>query len=280
MPVVVRWQAVAMRLRNPGGAAAALATVRQVKDQLSNASVEGNTAGARRDAFLTWCDNWGTPQLGNHFPPTEALFAELSESYHRMVMAPPGPERQLNGLINRECREWDSRLARLATGIEGRIAFLLRSGHLVVLDTSALMEGVFFADYDWHALDGSLREGPIRLILPSLVVEELDDLKRHRDGRQKAQARKVLSKLWDLHRTNPAEAAALPGSRDVTIEVLLDGDWHQRRPNNDGEIIDQAVAIGELAGRSVILAAGDYTQLYRAAPGGLTAVLMPRPGEA
>jgi hypothetical protein len=69
-------------------------------------------------------------------------------------------------------------------------------------------------------------------------------------------------------------------SSDVTIEVLLDGDWHQRRPNNDGEIIDQAVAIGELTGRPVILAAGDYTQLYRAAPAGLSAILMPRPDEA
>jgi len=267
-------------LRNPGGATAALATVRQVRDQLGNASVEGNTAGARRDAFLTWCDNWGTRQLGNHFSPTEALFAELSESYWRLVMAPSASERQLNGIISRECTEWDSRLARLAADLEGSIASLLWPGHLVVLDTSALMEGAFFMDYDWHALEGSLREGPIRLILPYLVVEELDDLKRHRDGRQKAQARKVLSNLWDLHRANPAVAAALPGSPDVTVEVLLDGDWHQRRPNNDGEIIDQAVAIGELAGRPVILAAGDYTQLYRAAPAGLSAVLMPRPDEA
>lgn len=269
-----------MRLRNPGGATAALDTVRQVKDELWNASVEGNTAGGRRDAFLTWCDNWGTRQLGNHFLPTEALFAELSESYWRLVMAPSASERQLNGTINRECTEWDSRLARLATNLEGCIAFLLRPGHLVVLDTSALMEGVFFTDYDWHALEGSLGEGPIRLILPSLVVEELDNMKRHRDGRQKAQARKVLSRLWDLHRANPAEAAALPGSQDVTIEVLLDSDWHQRRPNNDGEIIDQATAIGDMAGRPVILAAGDYTQLYRAAPAGLSAVLMPRPDEA
>jgi len=62
--------------------------------------------------------------------------------------------------------------------------------------------------------------------------------------------------------------------------VLLDGDWHRRRENNDGEIIDQAVAVRELTGRPVILAAGDCTQLYRAAPARLPAVLMPRPDEA
>jgi hypothetical protein len=49
----------------------------------------------------------------------------------------------------------------------------------------------------------------------------------------------------------------------VTIEALLDGGWHQRMPNNDGEIIDQAVGLKELTGRPVILAACDY-----AAPGG------------
>jgi hypothetical protein len=65
----------------------------------------------------------------------------------------------------------------------------------------------------------------------------------------------------------------------VTIEVLLDGGWHQRMPNNDGEIIDQAVGLKEQTGQEMILASGDYTQLYRAAPAGLTAVLMPRPDE-
>jgi hypothetical protein len=65
----------------------------------------------------------------------------------------------------------------------------------------------------------------------------------------------------------------------VTIEVLLDGGWHQRMPNNDGEIIDQAVGMKELSGQQVILAGGDYTQLYRAAPSGLVAVLMPRPDQ-
>jgi predicted ribonuclease YlaK len=96
--------------------------------------------------------------------------------------------------------------------------------------------------------------------LPSLVLEELDDLKRNRDGRQKAQARRILTALWDLHRTAPAEPAALLGHVDVTIEVLLDGGWHRRMPNNDGEIIDQALSLRELTGQPVILAAGDYTR--------------------
>ncbi len=274
------WQAMVMRLRNPGGADAALATVRQAKDQLWNASVQGNNAADRKNAFLTWCDQWATPQLGNHFPASEDLFGELADSYYRVVQTPQLSERELNMLMARECKEWDARLERLIGEIQGRLAFLARPGRLVVLDTSALMEGVFFTDFDWHLLDPSLRGDAVRLVVPSLVVEELDDLKRDRDGRKKAKARRVLTALWDLHRTAPAKPAALPERVDVTIEVLLDDGWHRRMPNNDGEIIDQALSLRELTGQPVILAAGDYTQLYRAAPAGLAAILMPRPDEA
>ncbi|MGA2829973.1 MAG: PIN domain-containing protein [Streptosporangiaceae bacterium] len=269
-----------MRLRNPGGADAALATVRQVKDQLWNADVQGNNAADRKNAFLTWCDQWATPQLGNHFPAGEDLFGELADSYYRVVQTPQLSERELNMLMARECKEWDTRLERLIGEIQGRLTFLAWPGRLVVLDTSALMEGVFFTDFDWHLHDPSLRGDAVRLVVPSLVAEELDDLKRHRDGRQKAQARRVLTALWDLHRAAPAEPAALPGRADVTIEVLLDDGWHRRMPNNDGEIIDQALSLRDAAGQPVILAAGDYTQLYRAAPAWLTAVLMPRADEA
>lgn len=167
-----------MRLRIPGGIEAALSTVKQVRDELGNASVNGHNAADRKNAFLSWCDNWASGQLGNHFPPGEDLFAELAKSYYRMVMTTQVPERELYGLISRECREWDARLERLTGELQGRMAFLGRPGHLVVLDTSALVEGVFFADFDWHTLDGTLKDGPVRLILPSLVLEELDDLKR------------------------------------------------------------------------------------------------------
>jgi hypothetical protein len=58
--------------------------------------------------------------------------------------------------------------------------------------------------------------------------------------------------------------------------VLLDGDWHQRRPSNDAEIIDQAKQVHELTGKATLIASCDYRQLYRAAAVGLPAVLMPR----
>ena len=153
-----------MRLRNPGGLEAVLETVKQVKGQLWNAVTAGHSAADRKDAFLAWCDRWATPQLGNHFPPSEVLFAEIAESYHRVVQTPLLTERQLNGLLEREGKAWSVRLDGLIAELEDQKPFLARPGHLVVLDTSALMEGVFFTEFDWHALDPAVKDGPIRLI--------------------------------------------------------------------------------------------------------------------
>lgn len=266
-----------MRLKNPSGLREAITTVREVKGQLMNTT--SGWAAARKDAFLTWCDQWASPQLANHFPASEGIFDEVAQSYYRLATAPEMSDRQLNGLLNREFSAWDARLDRVLTELGQLQEFLLQSGRLVVLDTSALMEGVFFTEFDWHTLDESLQHVPVRLVVPSLVVEELDELKRRPGEKQKARARKVLTTLWGLHRARPGAPAQLPGRPDITIEVLLDGGWHQRIPNNDGEIIDQAVSVRQLTGRAVILAAADYTQLYRAGPEGLIAVLMPRPAD-
>jgi hypothetical protein len=265
-----------VRLKNPGSAKAAIDTVKEVKGALLNAY---GTSNDRKTALLNWCNNWATPQLGNHFPATEELFALISDTYNRLALAPDMPRAHLNGLLHREWQEWDTRLDRLIAELGTLLAFTSRPGAPVVLDTSALMEGVPFTDFDWHTLHPSLAGVPVRLIVPILVIEELDELKRpHRREREKAQARKVLKALWDLHRAAPASPSSLPASPEVTIEVFPDGDWHTRRPNNDGEIIDQAVAVKEATGKDVILAACDYTQLYRAAPAGLSVIEMPRQG--
>jgi predicted ribonuclease YlaK len=182
----------------------------------------------------------------------------------------------MNGVLNRECQTLDRRLQRLTQELEGQREFISRPGRPVILDTSALMQGLFFLEFDWHGLHTLLADQAVRLIVPSLVIEELDGHNRSRDRRVRTDARQVLRTMWDLHRAASSRPSLLPGATDVTIEVYLDSDWHKRRENNDGEIIDQAVAVGELTGQPAILASCDYTQLYRAGNVGLNAIEMPR----
>jgi PIN domain-containing protein len=147
--------------------------------------------------------------------------------------------------------------------------------YAIIVDTSALMEGESFLTFDWHRLDTTLKNRPLRLIVPSSVIRELDRLKQHQNPQTRMQARHVLTELWTLHQGRPTKAASLPGSQNVTIEVRLDSDGQQQWPSVDGEILDQAMAVHNLNGGHVVIATGDYTLLYQAALVGLTAKLVP-----
>jgi predicted ribonuclease YlaK len=148
-------------------------------------------------------------------------------------------------------------------------------GYPVVLDTSVLMEGPYFTEFVWQTIHDQLKGELVRLIVPILVIEELDTLKAHRDGRKRDRARNTLRDLVALHGGKPTRPAALPKHSDVTIEVCLDDGWHQRMPNNDGEIIEQAANLRGLLGDRVLLAARDAAQVYRASAAGLPAVFIP-----
>lgn len=54
--------------------------------------------------------------------------------------------------------------------------------------------------------------------------------------------------LWSLHEAKPTEPTQLPAQPHVTIQVVLDGGWHQRHPNKDAEIADQALMLRDLIG--------------------------------
>jgi PIN domain len=264
-----------MRLRNPGTIDHAIQTIRNLQNYLGN-SRGLHDGEARKDAFLNWCEDQARPNLESLLDPGEEILAELESAYHRLALAPQMTLRRLNGMLNREYTIWDQRLRRAEEELQSQKKLAGRPGHPVVLDTSVLMEGEPFLTFGWHALTPALASGPIRLIVPILVVEELDDLLHDPKGDRRQKARSATRELWQLHGARPTDPASLPGQADVTIEVLLDGDWHQRRPNNDAEIIDQALQVYELAGKATLLVSCDYRQLYRAAAVGLPAVLMPR----
>lgn len=155
--------------------------------------------------------------------------------------------------------------------------FIERPGLIVVPDTSAFVEGVYFTDLTWQELADIDPRMPVRLVVPVLVVDELDELKRGRD-RARERARSVLRRLWELN-SNGKKTATIPGSRPVTVEVLADDSWHVRRPVNDNEIIERALYVGEITGKDVILAAADYSMLFQASSAGLKTALVDRPGE-
>jgi predicted ribonuclease YlaK len=97
-------------------------------------------------------------------------------------------------------------------------------GHRIILDTSVLMEAVPpVIEFDWHSVHESMAVGSIRLIVPIIVIEELDEKLHDRDADRRKRARDAIRSLRSVHKTNrPTERAPLPDKPDVTLEILMD----------------------------------------------------------
>jgi predicted ribonuclease YlaK len=165
------------------------------------------------------------------------------------------------------------RLDNAVRGLTQLNDFVMRPGRIAVLDTSAFHEYDRFWVADWARVTeadpphASTLDLPIRLVVPLLVVEELDAQKRHPNGRVRVAARDILKHLRELPRlSTDAVADVLRLDDRVTVEILLDDPAHIRLPVNDAEIIDRAVHLRSLfpIGRRVILVSGDVSMEFRA----------------
>jgi hypothetical protein len=258
-----------MRLREPGSVDHAIEALTIVMNQLYDCR-----SGTALEVLENWLRWWeiADAQLRSLFTDSDAV---ISLYQTRLEITRAGHDTRF---VQRETNVWIARFEEMISGLQALKAFTARPGQIVVPDTSAFIEGMYFDQFSWHSLEGVAQGEPVRLIIPVLVIEELDAKKRDRNGRVSGRARSVLRQLWELHGGDPTQPAALPG-RATTAEVFLDDAWHVRRPVNDDEVVERAVTIREITGRSTLLVSGDYKMLYRAAAASLGATLMPRPAD-
>jgi rRNA maturation endonuclease Nob1 len=258
-----------MRLKDPGAVDRAIEIVSARAMTLQNTTVTGRGAEGLRDAWLDW---WGQTdaQLRSLFVDSELADELLRTQIEVQRLLEHGRPFIFINSIN---QLWKSRLDGVVEQLKSLRSFTAHIGCLVVIDTSALIEGEHVATTDWRSVIGCAASDSLRLLVPMLVVEELDALKRDRDPRVMSRARKVLKALSALVQS-PNRPATL--SAGVTIEVLADEPGHARLPVNDDEIVDRASYIRQLCGREVTVVAGDYSLIFRARALGLTAVMATR----
>lgn len=126
----------------------------------------------------------------------------------------------------------------------------------VLLDTS------FFTRYPTEIADLDLtpiglESASVHLLLPMVVIDELDRLKER--APEFAHKRRSWSALTYLDKilTTPTDVVFLrqvdeaAGFGPVTLEVLFDPPGHVRMPNEDDEIVDRGAAVQALADRRV-----------------------------
>jgi len=204
---------VCMRLLLPADETADV--LRDLWSKLENCR-SGNDARDVRDRWLRWWSE-ADEELRNLFPDGEVA-ASLYVSQARVHDV--NLDTMPHGVLDHEIDVWQDRLNEMIRELIKLQPFIERPGLIMVPDTSAFIEGVYFTELNWQELADVDQQEPLRLVVPILVVEELDELKRARD-RTRDRARSVLRRLWELN-SDGKQAAVIPGNRPVTVEVLTD----------------------------------------------------------
>jgi hypothetical protein len=280
-----------VELKQPGDLQLAIDTLSTLSRELGRLiSPTTSTSGQARGEWLRW---WATAdqRLRLAFADDD-LTVPLYRSTAAIRAAEPPASVRANAadfahemdLVLREREIWVQRFNTAEAGVRLVQKFVNRAGRVAVLDTSAFHEGGDFWSADWAAITkadpphASVAGLPIRLIVPLLVIDELDAQKRHPNGDVRKSARSILRELRKLPRvsTDPV-ADVLQLDNRVTLEILLDERGHVRLGDNDAEIIDRAVYIQHLflPQRSVILITADLSMEFRAIGLGLGAQLVP-----
>jgi hypothetical protein len=261
---------------------ALLDALRQVASDLNVARL---TTGETRDrliAYGRWVMN-SASHLGQLVRADDVDRLVLTRRQWALQAVDPfGPPETLGPLLNLEFDERARCFDDIVSQQEAIVRrWVDRTGLVVVADTNVYVEHDDpLEGYDWAGIVGAGME-PIHLVVPMIIVDELDKMKRnHRKG-VPARARQTLQALERLLLGDPLATAKLaPATAEhgpVSLELLVDEPGHVRLDDADDELVDRAVALSGIAGRKVSFVTGDHGALFRGAIQGLKVHHLPVP---
>ena len=154
--------------------------------------------------------------------------------------------------------------------------------HIVVPDTGVFLNHPLGGDdrFDvstikWRTLAQARMFEEVRVVVPILVVDELELIKDNRSNAKpiRDKARWTVNTLFDWLRAEPGSWHLLRErsvqSGGVAIELLPDERGHQRLPRNDDELVDRAVVLSEIQPAPVHFLSYDTGAVLRANLAGL-----------
>ena len=274
-----------------------LEALREVHTAVSNLWSGGGPGPAqqRLAEYLEWVTNT-VRQLGNQLAAGDLDQLVLTPGYGRLLSIAGtmtgtdiATQRVLNGMVSLELGRRVEDFAAAIKGLEEQDRHWKGTpGVLVVADTSFYIQHPDkLEDVDFRPLR-EIRAEPVRLLVPIIIVDELDGLKKSRQDRWRpAYTLGVIDRVL-AYPPGPAQLAAedftaldssgIPRGA-VTIELVFDPPGHVRLPINDDEIIDRILATQVLAGRPITLLTYDTGQSTRARSAGLRVKKLAQPEE-
>jgi rRNA-processing protein FCF1 len=251
-----------------------LEVVRNLEFSVSNARVGGMTVLDRYNAYLAWVTE-AVRMLRDRVSAADLDRLVLTQRYwalQSMVTAVVGP---VGALVDTEITERVTSFGEAYATLDKQIQRWSRPGMFVVADTSFYIEHPDKIEEADLASALGVRGDAIHLLVPIIVVDELDGLKKHNNRHIRWRAGYTLAVLDRIltDGTGPAllreedfsalNSGGIPRG-EITIEIVFDPPGHSRLPINDDEIIDRILAIQPLADRKVTLLTYDTSQSTRA----------------
>jgi rRNA-processing protein FCF1 len=200
----------------------------------------------------------------------------------------PARSRVINGLVQAETKARTTELDAAIDALRAQIARWSGAETFVVCDTNFYLKSATpFGDPGFAAPFGLHLHG-VRIIVPMVVVEELDRAKLGRDE-FRGRAQVSLARLDNLFQSPTAvvdlepkvvQAVDVPISGPfggATIELLFDPPGHMRMASADSEIIERALMVQGLAARSVTLVTHDTNMSMKARVAGLEVIKVAEP---
>jgi hypothetical protein len=253
-----------------------LKVVREAHNELGNLHSKSMVFSELPGNYLTWVHE--NVRMWRHRVAPADIDRLLHTPRYWAIQAAPGAASAK--LAETEIADRQVVLGEIVTWLEGTKTKWERSpGRLVVADTSVYchhedrVENISFT----NALDIH-REHPVRLMVPILVLDELEGLKQSSKARTRWRAAHTLGKFDEvLHSSGvgmlrtedetPTDRPDLAGP--VHVEVFFDPTGHRRLPLNDDELIERALAIQAESGKDVTFLTFDTAQSTRAKFAGL-----------
>jgi len=231
-----------------------LQNVSQWKTQLSN-SAALITAAEGQAAYLRAVESidLGVRSLLLGHEWFEALYTRGYWAIREMDASTPRPFPLIEAEASRLGR-WLSELELELVKMADEDSQVNAAAVRLVLDTSALVRAKCFTEVDWPEY---FDRKPVRLIIPILVITELDNLKNTgRSNKARPRLKKIRSILEGRGR-GPGDVRG-----GVTLELLMDPPNHTRFPIPDQEIIRRTDYLKGRTGGPLFLVTGDYPMQF------------------
>jgi Predicted ATPase related to phosphate starvation-inducible protein PhoH len=249
------------------------------------------TAGAHGatdviEKYLRWAND-ASRALGQVLRKTDLDRLVLTPRYWA-TLANPSPTPAVVGAVNQEAmdRAQDIDKAwRQAQALMSHWFLPQYEGHLIVPDTNVFVHHKVNREYaeidtiDWRRMVPARTFDEVRVVVPILIVDELEKLKDRRgqnglDGRARFAVRTLFNWFeqnldsWHVLKQRSATSGG------VTIELLAEPRGHVRLPRMDDELVEVAVSLRYLQPLTTHFVSRDRGAVLRAKRAGIQGHLL------